>query len=1145
MNATNRLTELLERLKDEGIQLWLEEGELRFRAAKGKFTDALKAEVSDRKDEIKSFLGNRRAAPAAIPPAAPRDAYPLSHGQQRLWFLSQYELTPEAYHCPALIPLDPDSPLPLLERALTLLVTRHPSLRTRYSLEGAQTVQRIAPAEPVTLKVLELDRGAAEDRVAELIRAPFDLAAQDPWRAELLRLPDECILALVIHHIATDGWSMGVLASDLRAICEALATGAPPDLPELPIQYTDYACWQHEDVQRRIVPEQLPYWLDRLASAPAETTLPTDFPRPAVRDGRGHVYRGNLPGRLGPAVDVCARANGATPFMVLLAVLKLLAMRISGQEDLVVGTPAANRPRPELGNLVGYFVNTLALRTHARRAARFVDYLAEVRAACIGAYAHQELPFELLVARLDSGRDLSRTPLLQLMFSLQTAAPDLPRTRLLPRQDIAKLDINLTLTRDGDGYAVECEYATALFETVSIERLLGCYATLLAAVCDDPGLQLRDYPLLDGGGLARMAAVARGPVRPLDAAEPVHLEFFSLARRQARAPALRLDGQTFDYGQLAALTDTLARDLRVHGVGPGDVVALGLDRSVELVVAVLAVLRCGAAYLPVDTGSPPERAAFAIADGGARMVLVQPRLADLVAGSGCPVRILDAPPDSGADPVGAADWPVPPTDSVAYIIYTSGTTGYPKGVANSHRGLWNRLEWMQRNHPIGPGDRVLQKTNYAFDVSVWELLWPLTRGAMLVLAAPGGHRDPAYLAGLIAAEGITVCHFVPSALGGFLQVARASQLESLRVVFASGEALPASVGDAFLGLGLPARLYNLYGPTEAAIDVSVWDCHRAPCRPGVVPIGRPIDNIELLVLDPDLQPQPPGVPGELYIGGVGLAFGYLGRPGLTAERFIPHPLGEPGERLYRTGDSARWLPDGNLEFLGRLDHQVKLRGLRIELGEIEHHLGSLPGVALVAVLMRTAQSGEQVLVGYVQPAGPQVPSEDELRRALRAYLPEYMIPSRFEILAELPLNTNGKLDRKRLGARPVAAPARVVDCRSGSPTEALIQGIWQEILGLPEIGTEQSFFELGGTSLSMVRVHQALSERLDREIPLVKLFAHPSVRALARFLDQPEETVADETQSRAIERERSGRQRLTQIKARRMQADGAETRSAS
>lgn len=1134
----NRVVDILSRLKQKGVQLWLEDGELRFRAEKEGFDATAREEVNALKEDIKAFLAS--AAPEAsgtIPRTAPAKSYPLSYAQQRMWFLDLYEQRHEVYHCPAAIPLrGPIDPL-LIERTLNYLAERHPSLRTVYALREGEPVQHVAPARPLTLTVRDFTAApsavaTAEARAAELIREPFDLADGPLWRAELFELArDDYCLVWVIHHIATDGWSMGVLAREFTGIYRAFLRGEAPTLPPLPVQYADYAVWQREDIERRVLPSQLPYWTRRLADAPAETGLPTDFPRPAVRDGRGSVYRSRLPGSLPARVESAAQHHRVTPFMLLLAVFKVLVMRYSGQEDLVIGTPVANRQRPELTGLVGYFVNTLAIRTQADRNASFADYMQQVRAACIGAYAHQEVPFELLVGRLSGTRDLSRTPLFQIMFSLQNAAEGLLGAAgpVQLRQDIAKFDFNLTLTLFEGAYALECEYATALFTADTIARLFGHYALLLEAVITHPDRPLAHYTLLSEDERKDLMAMAAGPVESLTNAAPVHVFFERCARRDPDAPALRFRGAALSYRQLDRLAGRTAQRLRSAGLGPGGVAALCLERSVELVVSILAVLKCGAAYLPIDPESPPARTAFMVDDAGTQLALITPETAPAL--SECALPILAWGID--LDLSDGADLPAPPVntplDALAYVIYTSGTTGRPKGVGNSHLALCNRLFWMQANHPIGPRDRVLQKTNYTFDVSVWEFLWPLMQGAVLVLAEPGGHRDPSYLASTIEEEGITVCHFVPSMLSQFLEKSPRAQLGSLSAVFASGEALPGETVRRFRVLDLKAQLYNLYGPTEAAIDVSVWDCVRPAVREGVVPIGRPITNIELQVLDADLQALPVGIPGELHIGGVGLAIGYLARPGLTAERFIPHPFGPPGSRLYKTGDLARWLPDGAIEYLGRLDFQVKLRGLRIEIGEIEHHLVRHPGVAQCAVVLSRTPAGEDVLVAYVQPTA-DMPSIEELRGLLRSFLPEYMVPARFEHIATWPLNTNGKLDRRQLTARPFATVARV-DFGTANASERLVQGIWASVLQLERVGVEQNFFELGGNSLVMVRVHQALTEQLGRDLPLVKLFAHPTVRSLARYLDD----VQDETAlcEQEIESDRIGRRRLRQMQAQR------------
>lgn len=1132
--------EVLHTLKAQGVQLWVEGSQLRFRAPKGRFDEQTRVKVNALKPDIIAFLQQSEAAVAtAIERAPARTSYPLSYAQQRMWFLAQYEGFGAVYHCPAAIALQGDISPARIEQVLNSLVARHASLRTRYLLQDGEPVQQVVPAVPVSLPLRHFSDtldpvAAAQSRAIDLIQAPFDLQYGPLWRAELLKLSDsEHCLVWVIHHIATDGWSMGVLAREFAALYCALDEGYAAPLQPLPIEYVDYAVWQRRDIEQRVVPQQLPYWLERLRDAPKESALPCDYPRPPLRDGQGAVYRGELPQELTRLVDDCAQQHQATPFMVLLAAFKILLMRYSGQEDWVVGTPVANRPRPELANLVGYFVNTLALRSAPKRGRRFTDYLAELRNACVDAYAHQEVPFELLVERLGAVRDLSRTPLFQVMFSLQNAAQGIngANGRIQPQLNIAKFDLNVTLTLGAGLYKVECEYATALFASDSITRFFGHYCTLLTALLSDTQRRLGDYPLLTAAEQHQLQSLTDGSTTALDTLRPVHELFAQRAAMVGERSALRFRDETLSYAALEHEANQAAAQLRAAGLGVGDVAALALERSVELVVSLLAVLKCGASYLPVDPSLPPERVAFMLHDAAVRWAIAQQETVALFAQSEAKPLVWGASLHRGrAEKIAPAV--TVPLDAIAYVIYTSGSTGMPKGVANQHHALCNRLAWMQRCHPIGPGDRVLQKTNYAFDVSVWEFLWPLIEGATLVLAEPGGQRDPVYLARLIAAEKISICHFVPSMLQQFIESADLDCLQSLRVVFASGEALPATTVKDFYDLKLTARLVNLYGPTEAAIDVSVWDCADTPARAGVVPIGRPIDNVALYVLDEDLQLQPQGVPGELYIGGIGLAAGYLGQSALTAERFIAHPFNCDSQRLYKTGDRARWLPDGTLEYLGRLDFQVKLRGLRIEIGEIEHQLCQHPDVAQCAVVVVPTPAGEPTLVAYITPR-ERMPEKVALRETLRRFLPEHMVPVRFETMTHMPLNANGKLDRKQLAGRPLVWVTAPASCLPTSTNERLVQEIWCNVLQLPNVGVEQNFFEIGGNSLAMVRVHQALVERLGREIPLVKLFAYPTVHSLAPFLDDPDTEVLRGAET--IEKSRAGHQRLLQLRARRAQ----------
>jgi amino acid adenylation domain-containing protein len=866
------------------------------------------------------------------------------------------------------------------------------------------------------------------------------------------------------------------------------------------VQYADYAAWQRTWLRGGALERQLAYWRDRLAGA-AALDLPADRPRPPAPAYQGATLRFTLPAELVKAARGLGQREGCTLYMVLLAAFQALLHRYSGQDDLCVGTPIAGRGRAETEGLIGFFVNTLVLRADLSGDPPFRELLGQVREAALGAYAHQDLPFERLVEELQPQRDPSRHPIFQVMFVLQNApqeALELAGLTVTPwdvDSGTSKFDLTLRLTeRDGE-LRGELEYSAELFEGGTAARLAGHYGALLAAACADPGRAVSRLPLL--------AEAQRGQLRGWNATAVsypqehlLHRLVEQQARRAPDAEAVRCEGRALTYRQLDRRAALLARRLRGLGVGPDVPVGVCLERSCELPVALVGALKAGGCYVPLDPGYPAERLAFLLLDAAPPVLLTQRRLAGRLPSSAARVLYLDdgwgadadgseqdgAPPDAGVGP-----------EQLAYVIYTSGSTGKPKGAMNTHRGICNRLLWMQEAYRLTAADTVLQKTPCSFDVSVWELFWPLLAGARLVLARPDGHQDPAYLAGLIQAERVTVCHFVPSMLEAFLREPGLEQsCASLRDVVCSGEALPYELQERFLAR-LGARLHNLYGPTEAAVDVTAWECRRGDPR-RLVPIGRPIANVQLHVLDRHLQEAPAGAPGELYIGGVGLARGYWNRPELTAERFVEHPvLG----RLYRTGDLGRWLADGALAYLGRTDHQVKLRGCRVELGEVEAALREHPAVREAAAVARADAPGGPRLVAYVVPRDGEV-SAAALRDHLRAKLPEYMVPAAFVALGALPLSPNGKLDRNALPApdrdRPEAHDSYVAP---RDAVEEAVAKIWAEVLGVERVGAHDNFFDLGGHSLLATQVLSRLRQTFPVDIPLRRLFEEPTVATLA------------------------------------------------
>ncbi len=1052
-----------------------------------------------------------KTAPRTPPlvPGSHEGALPLSFAQQRLWFLEQLDPQNAAYNEAVTVRVDGVLDVAVLERCLLEVVRRHMSLRTTFRAEDGKPVQVISPEARLTLARVDLTalsgsaQAEAVSRLAgeEALR-PFALVSGPPLRVSLMRLGErEHVLLVVLHHLVSDGWSLGVLVREVAALYPAFSTGAASPLPELALQYVDYAAWQRGWLRDEALEAQLAYWRTRLAGAPQSLELPTDHPRPPVRSSQGASRHTLLSPELSQAVKDLAHREGATSFMVLLAGFSALLSRYSGQDDLCVGTPVAGRDRTELEGLIGCFVNTLVLRVSTAGNPSFRALLGRARETVLSAFAHQDAPFEKLVEVLQPERDLGRSPLFQVMLVLQEdplpeiSLPGLQLRALEQESRTSKFDLRLSLMETVDGLAATLEFSTDLFEPVTAERMLAHLRVLLESAVHEPAQRVQELPLLTPEE-RRQVLVAWNDTRlPREPEACLHRLIEAQVDRTPDAVAVSFEGTQLTYRELDRRANQLAHHLRGRGVGPDRLVALCAERSLEMVVGLLGILKAGGAYVPLDPEYPRERLEYMLADASAPVLLTQARLASGLPHGDATVVCLD----SEWEAVGRESTERPNVvlsgGNLAYVIYTSGSTGRPKGAMNTHAAICNRLLWMQEAYGLDAGDRVLQKTPFSFDVSVWEFFWPLMTGALLVMARPGGHREPAYLAGIISSERITTLHFVPSMLRHFLEAPELDVRSSPKRVICSGEALPPDLRDLF-HTRLRSELHNLYGPTEAAVDVTFWACKPEDRRP-LVPIGRPIANTRMYVLDRNLRPVPQGVPGELYIGGVPLARGYWRRPELTAERFVPDPFAEtPGGRLYRTGDRARFLADGVIEYLGRLDDQVKVRGFRIELGEIESALLRHPHVRSAAVVVREDVPGDRRLVAYVIPAGEE-PAPNSLRSFLGNSLPEYMVPSAFVPLEALPLSPSGKLDRRAL-----PAPARG---RAGSgdafvaprnELERRLAEIWAGVLGLERVGAHERFFELGGDSILALQVI-ARARQAGLHLTVRQLFQHQTVAELA------------------------------------------------
>jgi amino acid adenylation domain-containing protein len=1057
-------------------------------------------------------------AAAEAPPIVPvprSGRLPLSFAQERLWFLDRLDTRALAYNESAAFRMEGPLAAAALRWSLDELLRRHESLRTTFPEIDGEAVQAIQPPAPFALveaDLTALPAAAREEAARELAtaqaRRPFDLARGPLVRGLLARLGTaDHALFVSFHHIVFDGWSTGIFVRELSALYGARVAGEPSPLPPLPVQYADFAAWQRSWLRGAPLERQLAYWRERLAGI-VPLGLATDRPRPLLPEAPSGLRYVALPPALTQGLRDLSRAHGVTLFMTLLAGFQALLHRYTGQDDVAVGSPIANRERGEVEGLIGFFVNMLVLRADLSGDPGFAELLERVRQVALGAYAHQGLPFEKLVEELRPDRDLRRTPLFQVSFQLlnvPASTLDLAGLALRPvgfAARSAKFDVELALVDAGEALTGLLDYDADLFDAATLERLLAHLATLLAGAVAHPEARLSELPLLTRPERAQLVAEWNDTNALFPAAGArLHELFEAQARRAPEAVALVFEGEELGYRELDARANRLARALRRRGVETGTRVGLCVERSLEMVVALLGVLKAGGAYVPLDPGYPAERLAFMLEDARVPVLLTQERLLPILPEGAGGVLCLDSQWDEVAGE-SAEGLGLPfDADDLAYVIYTSGSTGRPKGVMNSHRGIVNRLLWVQAADPLTAEDRVLQKTPFSFDVSVWEFFWPLVTGARLVLARPGGHLDPGYLVELIREAGVTTAHFVPSLLEAFVDAAEVESCTSLRRVICSGEALGAALAHRFVSRfpagGAPA-LHNFYGPTEAAVEVTAW--RYDPASPlAAVPIGRPVANTWALVLDESLQPVPVGVPGELFLGGVQLARGYLGRPDLTAERFVPDPFAAPGEggsRLYRTGDQVRRQPGGEIVYLGRLDHQVKLRGVRIEMGEVEAALASLPEAGKSVVVAREDVPGDPRLVAYLTGEAPA----DELRRRLRERLPEAMVPSAFVYLDALPLTPSGKVDRKALPAPDRGLAPELVAPRTA--VEEALAEIWAEVLGVERVGVHDSFFELGGHSLLAVVLMARIEKRLGKTFPLATLFSAPTVAALAALVDR-------------------------------------------
>ncbi|MET0396778.1 MAG: amino acid adenylation domain-containing protein, partial [Longimicrobiaceae bacterium] len=1063
--------------------------------------------------------GDVRVAP--IRPLPRNGPLPLSFAQQRLWVVDRLDPGNPAYNMPYVLRLRGEPDVPALRGSLHALARRHESLRTTFVEQEGEPMQVVHAPAPVALPTVDLsglrDPSREANRlVGEEALRPFDLVRGPLLRVTLLRLaPDDHVTCYTMHHIVSDGWSKGVLVREVSVIYGALARGEAPVLPELPVQYADYAVWQREWLSGAELEAQLSWWRERLAGAPPLLEIPTDHPRAIGQSVRARMHALSIPEATSHGLQALSRREGTTLFMTLLAAWEVLLGRWSGQEDLVVGGPISGRTRWETEGLIGFFVNMLPHRADLRGDPTWSELLARVREASRGAYAHQELPFERLVEDVVTERSLTHNPLFQVAFTLERSdgksvlsLGDLEVEPFGGEESASKFDLDVAFVELGERVVGALTYRTGLFETATVVRMAGHLEALLEAMTTDPRARLSEVSLLRGAERARVLEDWNDTAAELPR-ELVHERFAARAALAPGAPAVHAGGETAGYGELERRANRLARHLRGLGVGPETRVGLLAERGIEWVAAVLAVFKAGGVYVPLDPAYPADRLAFILSDSGAAVLLAPPPLQDAVPGFAGARVGLDAGRDGEDGPPEGGPWP----DNAAWVIYTSGSTGKPKGVVATHAGAANLLAHGMATLGTGPGSQVLQTASATFDASLLDMFATLLSGAALHVADRETVLAPERLAELIRERRIDTWVTTPA----LLDTLPDADFPALRTLCVGGDRCSAETASRW---SRGRRMLNMYGPTE--ITIYTTEHVIAPGEAGAPPIGRPVANARAYVLDASGGPVPPGVPGELHIGGAGVARGYLGLPAMTAEKFVPDPFGaETGARLYRTGDQVRWRADGALEFLGRTDGQVKVRGFRIEPGEIEAALRDQAGVRDAVVAVWEDAPGRKRLVAYVVPGEGEEPAPAELRRALASRLPEYMVPAAIMPLERLPLNSSGKVDRGALPAPRWGEETAYVAPRT--PTEALLCGILAEVLKIERVGVEDGFFTLGGHSLMATQVVSRVRQAVGVEVPLRALFESPTVAGLAERIEELRDSGS--TALKPIERVARGRAR--------------------
>jgi amino acid adenylation domain-containing protein len=1129
---TKKIVEFVCYLQSLGITLEADENRLRAQAPEGVLTATLRQEIGDRKPELLQFLQRAKQSKSnahlPIQPVARDGHLPLSFAQQRLWFLHYLSPDSRSYNTLEILQIEGNLNLTVLERSLGELINRHEIFRTTFPTVSGEPIQAIAMPSSFRLKVDNYqdlspnEQSTKIQQVAELEAGQaFDLTVGPLIQFKLLQLsPQKSVLLLKMHHIIYDGWSFGILIRELSALYEAFLKNLANPLPALSIQYADFAVWQRQYLSGEVLDKQLNYWQEQLATVSPVLTLPTDRPRPAIQTFQGGVERFQLDQNVTQTLKKLGQDHGATLFMTLLAGFGVLLSRYSGQSDLVVGSPIANRNQAAIEPLIGFFANTLALRVNLSENPSFLELLEQVKQTTLEGYAHQDLPFEMLVEKLQLDRDLSRNPLVQVMFALQNTSQDTwnlsglsIESLSLSVEETVRFDLEVNCWQNSEGLAIDWIYSRDLFDTATIARMGEHFQNLVQAIILNPKATVKELPLLTPKEREQLLISWNNTKTDYPQEQCIHQLFEAQVERTPKAIAVVFEEQSLTYTELNHRANQLAHYLQTLGVGAEVLVGISLERSLEMIIGLLAILKAGGAYLPLAPDYPTERLLFMLEDSQASFLITHSSLLAKLPPYQATLICLDEIEEQIAQYCQDNLQNGLTVSNLANVIYTSGSTGKPKGVMVEHRGLVNLALAQIQSFAVNHNSRVLQFASFSFDACISEILMTFGSGATLYLAQKDALLPGQPLIERLVKNGITHVTLPPSAL----VVLPKESLPNLQTLIVAGEACSL---DLVKQWSVGRNFFNAYGPTEASVCATIAQCSQDDL---IVTIGKAIANVQIYILDAFLQPVPVGVSGELYIGGVGVARGYLNRPELTAERFIPNPFYPPltplkkggdksyetfkkGEeqpsKLYKTGDLARYLPDGNIEYLGRIDNQVKIRGFRIELGEIEAVLSQCPDVQNTAVIVREDTPGDKRLVAYVVLTSDSQITTSELRQFLANQLPAYLVPNTFVILDDLPLTPSGKCDRRSLPIPDDQTRKNIPKIGPRNLVELQLAQIWSEILGINDIGIQENFFELGGHSLLAVSLINRIEQKLDKRLPLTSLFQNGTIASLAQLLAQ-------------------------------------------